>query len=87
MDSYFRLYVSEQCDVYVVSSDDGPVYKLHLSVGGKECQVSEVSPLPCGRLTAARVVRYEDKLLLTDGSSRCHDREARTWSLDLVSVS
>ncbi len=74
--------------MYVVSGDDdGAVYKLRLSVGGKECQVSEVSFLPCGRLKKASVERYEDKLLLTSGSSEDQKVKAQTWSLDLVSSS
>ncbi len=42
--------------------------------------MSKVSSLPCGELRYACVMRYEDKLLLTGGSSR-HQK----WSLDLVS--
>ncbi len=73
--------------MYVFSSD-GTVYKVSLRAGGKEGQVSCVSPLPCGSLMEARVVKYDSaKLLVTGGESMDHNWEARTWSLDLGSGS
>ncbi len=59
------------------------MYKVRLSARGKEGKVSDVSPMPCGRLRFAKVVTYDSsKLLVTGGESQDHYREARTWRLD-----
>ncbi len=64
--------------MYVVSGDaGGTVYKVSLSAGGKDGQVSEFSYLQSRMLNYARVMKCNsDKQLVKGGQSRDHDREA-----------